>query len=338
MGFVWDSLTLSRIDLLYGNLVIIFYLTLAGASILVINLYDYNQNRYRVFSKLRTILPYLLQFTFGGLFSAFFIFYTRSASVWASWPFLLFLLFFLIGNELFRRQYQRLVFQINIYFLTLFSYAIFAVPILLGKIGAWIFIISGLISLVLIILIICLFFKLIPKKILQRKKLLMISISSVYIFFNILYFTNLIPPVPLALKASGIYHSIVKTAAGYSVTYEKPLWYQFYREFSYTFNWRPGASIVSYSAIFTPINIAVPIFHRWSFYDQEKNKWVELGRYGFPITGGRDNGYRGYTIKSGIMPGLWRVDVITERGQVLGRTKFKVVQTNTEPALEKKVK
>ena len=47
----------------------------------------------------------------------------------------------------------------------------------------------------------------------------------------------------------------------------------------------------------------------------------------YPINGGRDGGYRGYTIKSNPGPGEWRVDISTADGHLLGRVRFSVDQT-----------
>ena len=47
----------------------------------------------------------------------------------------------------------------------------------------------------------------------------------------------------------------------------------------------------------------------------------------YPINGGRDGGYRGYTIKSHPDAGEWRVDFATADGHLLGRERFNVEQT-----------
>ena len=41
------------------------------------------------------------------------------------------------------------------------------------------------------------------------------------------------------------------------------------------------------------------------------------------IAGGRDGGYRGYSLTT-VNSGNWRVNIETERGQLIGRVKFKV--------------
>jgi len=149
-GFVFDNLTLTRIDLLYDNLVLISYLFVAGASIVLLHIIQAKNLNGRVFSNMRHILPISLQFAFGGLFSGFAIFYTRSASLLASWPFLLVLFGLLIGNEFLRGTYRRLTFQVSVFFFAVFSFMIFYIPTLLGTMGALVFLLSGAVSLLLV--------------------------------------------------------------------------------------------------------------------------------------------------------------------------------------------
>ena len=48
------------------------------------------------------------------------------------------------------------------------------------------------------------------------------------------------------------------------------------------------------------------------------------------IAGGRDKGYRGYTVKQRVVPGDWRVDVETAEGRVIGRVSFQVEEPEGE--------
>lgn len=334
-GFIWDNLTLRRIDLWVENLIMIIYLVVVGGGILFLNAYYSCRLRGRIFEKFMYPMLFLLQFGFGGLFSAFFIFYSRSASFIVSWPFLLVLVFLLIGNEFFRERYLRLTFQISIFFVALYSYSIFAVPILVGKMGADIFILSGVVSLILIGLFILILFRLTPGKVGQSRSLILVSIGSIYLLSHIFYFTNLIPPIPLSLKGDGIYHYIERTANGqYFVQYEPAPWYLPFKEFNSVFHWTPGTPVYYYSAVFAPTKLNMVILHRWSYFDEEKDEWIETDRIRYSIFGGRDGGYRGYTFKKNIAPGEWRVDVMTERDQILGRTNFEIVQADSVPKLE----
>src|SRR3712207_1946369 len=73
-GFIIDSITLKRIDFLFENLVLISYLTIAGISIAFLNFYEGGAVRGRFFEWMHRLLPIVIQFAFGGLFSGFLIF------------------------------------------------------------------------------------------------------------------------------------------------------------------------------------------------------------------------------------------------------------------------
>lgn len=353
IGFIVDNLTLRRIDLWAENLMILSYLFVAGLSILILNFYDdkrepkvsrpYWKPRHswlsRASDKFANFLPFILQFVFGGLFSAFVVFYSRSASLLTSWPFLIFLAALLIGNEFFRQKYySRLVFQINVYFIAIFSYSVSIIPVIVKEIGTMVFIASGFVSIILIGSFIFLMRKFLPIRIGQSRNLIIASVGGLYVFFNILYFVNIIPPIPLALKESGIYHDIFKQGNDYIVQLEPAPWYRFFDDFSSVFHWQPGKPVYSFSAVFAPTAIKTKIFHRWLYFDEARAEWLEQSKQGFSIIGGRDGGYRGYTIKKQAMPGKWRVDVITEEGQILGKIKFKIVEASEAPKLQREIK
>jgi hypothetical protein len=79
--------------------------------------------------------------------------------------------------------------------------------------------------------------------------------------------------------------------------------------------------------------VRVPVHHVWS--RKTPSGWVRTDRIAFQIAGGRQGGYRGYTVKSGVVPGEWRVEVETETGQTLGRIDFTVCESpNPHPPLE----
>lgn len=99
-GFVWDSITLGRPDQLFDNLVIIFYLAVAGVTIILVN----RRRERGLETKIWQVI--LLQFSFGNLASALFIIFGKSGTIIGSWPFLLLFIVLLIGNEFARGQYH----------------------------------------------------------------------------------------------------------------------------------------------------------------------------------------------------------------------------------------
>ncbi|MFZ2763757.1 MAG: DUF2914 domain-containing protein, partial [Minisyncoccia bacterium] len=57
----------------------------------------------------------------------------------------------------------------------------------------------------------------------------------------------------------------------------------------------------------------------------------------FSITGGREKGYRVFSVKESLFAGKWRVDVTTQRGQIIGRVRFDVEITDIPRVLEEKI-
>ena len=331
LGFTVDNLTLNRIDLLLDNLILFTYLMIAITSIITINAYASGRLQYTFMHTMHPWLTLPLQYAFGGLFSGFFIFYSRSASFIASWPFLLMLAALLVGNELARTKYARCTFQITTFYTALFSFSIFYIPVLTKRIGADIFLLSGIVSLLCISAILLLLRKLSPERFQKSQKSIIISIATVFSVFNVMYYTNIIPPIPLSLKAIGVYHSIERSNSRYSAYAEAPQWYQFYNDTGRVFHRYGNEPIFVFSSVFAPTDLKTPIFHRWSLYDEKSQRWIEKDRLSFSIVGGRDGGYRGYSYKQNIQPGRWRVDVVTKRNQLIGRITFTVTAVELPP-------
>jgi len=322
-GFVFDNFTLQRIDLLFENLVIIFYLVLSGGGVVLRNYLDECPPKSKFFKKVYDFLPLFIQFAFGGLFSGFFIFYSRSVTLSSSWPFVLMLLILLIGNEFFKKQYQRMTFQMSVYFVAIFSFLIFFIPILIKNISPLAFILSGVLSLLVIYLFILGLKKIVPIKYNKSRINLRNSVVSIFILINVLYFSNLIPPIPLSLKDAGVYHNIQRVNGSYLVTDEDTKWYKeiFKRDTIYL-NQKEGAYV--FSSVFAPTDLNIKVVHDWQYFDEEKDEWTSTGEISFPILGGRDGGYRGFSKKENVFTGKWGVDIETERDQIIGRVRFNI--------------
>ncbi|MDP3996497.1 MAG: DUF2914 domain-containing protein [bacterium] len=334
-GFIFDNLTLKRIDLLYENIVLASYLIIAALSITLVNLYETGKIRGRFFSWIYEVLPLILQFSFGALFSGFFVFYSRSGTVAGSWVFLVIILGLLVGNEFLRRRYLRLTFQVAVLFLALFSYAIFFTPVLLGKMGVGVFILSGIISIVAIYVFLRLLAFLMPNRIAPMRPILTAVIAGIFSLVNLLYFGNVIPPIPLSLKHADVYHNVTKLPDGnYELTKENQKWYERFRRYD-TFHWQEGESVYVFSAVFAPTRLQTDIAHNWQYFDEQTKEWKSVNKIKFPIVGGRDGGYRGYSYKQNIFAGRWRVDIETLRGALIGRVKFQVVESDERPEFEK---
>lgn len=333
-GFLWDSLTLTRIDRLYENLMLGAYLLIAFAGIVLLNAHGAGRLRGAVLLRGVRLIRFALPFAFGGLFSGFLIFYSRSGTVLASAPFLFALLVFFLGNELWKKHYERFTFQMSVFFVALFSYITLVVPVFVKHIGTGVFVGSGILALVVFFLLLRAISFVSREEVERSRRTLIPIIVIIFITFNFLYFNNMIPPIPLALKESGVYHSISRAKNGsYTLSYEHPTWYDLGRQTSKVFHRAPGEQVYAWSSIYAPTEFDTSVVHRWSRFDEATEAWVNEGAIPFSISGGRLEGFRGYSVKSNLKAGKWRVDVETPRGAVIGRMSFTIVDSNIAPLL-----
>lgn len=337
VGFIIDNLTLKRIDLLFENLVLSGYLCIAGTSILLINLSEGAWIRGRIAGYIKAFAPVVMQFAFGALFSGFVVFYSRSASLAASWPFMLVLVGILIGNESFRRYYVRLTFQISIFFLALFSFSIFYIPIIVGMMNAWMFLLSGAVSIVALSLFLALLWKIVPMRAIESRNPIFWSIAGIFLLINVFYFLNILPPIPLSLKEAGVYHDVVRVGDSYRLTSEDRPWYERFLPHE-TITLAPGNPAYVFTSVFAPTKLSTNTVHEWQYYDASEEAWKIASRIQFLVQGGRDGGYRGYSMKVNVWPGKWRVDVETERGQLIGRIRFNIEESAESPNVEEVVR
>ena len=319
---------LRRVDLWIGNLLLFSYLVLAALCITVINLVEAGRLRHPWLLTAMPMIPVVAQFAFGGLFAGYLSLYSRSAAVEISWIFILIIAALLVGNERFVRLYTRFVFQFSIFFTVLFSFLIFFLPVIFGKIGPYMFIASGVLSLVIVTGFYYFLHYLVPERAKAESTSVARSIAVIFITFNTLYFTGIIPPLPLALKDAGVYHGAARVESEYRLLAEPTEWYEAYLRYNTVFHSTPGESAYVYTAIFAPTGLKATVFHEWQRYAEGAGEWTTEEIIPFYIVGGRDGGYRGYSIKSDISPGKWRVNVVTEFGQLIGRVAFSVVEVS----------
>lgn len=330
-GFIWDTLTIGRADQIFGNVVITSYLLLSASIILALSIYGKREREAPVF-----LVP-LLQFCFGNLASGLLVIYGQSGIVGGGIIFLIILLAFVVGNEFVRGYYSKFNFNLSAWYFLLFSYLAVVVPILVGRLGIWIFILSGISSLFVVSLFIYLIQAVSSKSIASHFRETALSIGIIFLFFNFLYFKNIIPPVPLSLTEIGIYHSIERNPDGdYIVSYEVPLWWQkIFRDTSKIFRLGQNENAYCFSSVYAPVELSAGIYHTWEYYDEDEREWQTRSRVFFPIYGGREDGYRGYSLKTNLAEGRWRCSVETARGALVGRTKFEAVSGT--PALSEKI-
>jgi hypothetical protein len=328
-GFGLDNVSFGSIDHPFTQLVLASYVLTAGTAIALLHFYESRAEREGTVFRWRSLFSATIQFALGGLWSAFLIFYSRGAVLSASWPFLLVLGGIFLGNEILRAYHSRLVFTALLFFFALFSYAVFVVPVLTGTIGTGSFLLGGALAVVVFILFVGLLARLGATRFLQGWRRIVLGACVIFVGLDGLYFLGVLPPLPLALTNAGIFHSVQRDANIYRAQSEPQPWYVRFGGRA-VIHITPGAPISFYSAVFAPVRLTTRIVHRWQRYDDRRG-WVTLSSVAFPITGGRGLGYRGYTIKSQPQAGLWRVDVVTIDGRIIGRNEFYVRNAASPP-------
>lgn len=337
-GFVVDSLTLKRVDIFRDNLQIAFLLFVAGLFIVLTHMQEAKSGDEKNPQRAHFWYVNILQFAFGGLLSAYLVFYFRSADIFTAWPFILLLALAVFANEYLKKHYVRFSFQISLFFLSVYAFAIFLLPVVLHKIGAWVFLLSGAMSLAFIALFSFILSYFVRQEFVESKRLIVTLVLGIFAVVNLFYFTNLIPPIPLSLKDAGVYHSLQKNSEGnYNVTYESSGWQAYFKPYQ-EFNAPAGAPVYAYSAIFSPKELNTTIVHEWQFYNNAQGKWITERSISLPVVGGRDGGFRTYSTRSNLAQGKWRVKIKTERGQTIGHIRFNMAHVATEPNLIEDIK
>jgi hypothetical protein len=338
VGFTIDAIAVGALDIWIYSLVLLLHLVLAATGIICLHLIERGTIRTRFSMSAAPLLPVVIQYSFGALFSGFILLYSQSAAFATSWVFVVLLACLLLGNERFRRFYATFPVQIGILYFALFSFLIFFVPVVTHEIGSWIFLASGLLSLAAIAAVLSFAASLMRSFFKEQRETVLHVVIGIFACINALYFLGAVPPLPLALRDAGVFHSLAKAGGGYEVSYEPRAWYEFYRRYAPVFHRVRGETVYVYTAIFAPTGIATKVRHEWQYFDEARDEWVTESTYEFPIVGGRDGGYRGYTLKRDIAPGTWRVNVETDYGQLIGRVAFTVEATATTPILERGVR
>jgi hypothetical protein len=329
-GFIFDLFVAKKPDSVFDNILLCSYLFIAGAVIILLNIRARRRESQEDAAPLFMLL--MLQFCFGGLASNLLVLYGKSGTLAGSALFIGMLVCLVFGNEYLRNRYSQLRFNIVVYYFLLLTYSIISVPtFIFHAIGTGVFLASGLISLAVIAVFLgILYFAVLRGDKRRQLKEIGLMVGIVFVIFNGLYFLNIIPPVPLSLKDIGVYHSILKYSSGdYLALYEPAPWYVFWRDTSTSFTFAAGSSAYCFSSVYAPADLSAPIYHHWEHFNAATNNWDTVSRISFPISGGRQDGYRGFSATAALAPGKWRCNVETSSGALIGRFEFTAIESST---------
>lgn len=335
-GFFFDILTLSDIDDLLGITQQVVYLLILG-SILYYDFLDDN-GFFKISPRLEKVWNYrqpILHFFLGSLLSVYSLFFLKSASIFTSIVFVLLLLGLMIANELKTVQQSKIDIKVGLYVICVFSFFSMTVPVILGFVGVLPFMISVIFTGAVLYGV----YHLLLKRV-QNVKILMRRILApgmgVLALFVLFYFVGWIPPVPLSIQNMGIYHMIEKSEGKYILSHENSLW-TFWRSGDQEFTAEPNDKIYFFAEIYSPARFSDSVVLHWYFKDPRQG-WITTDRIPMGISGGRRNGYRGYSTKQNYAAGEWRISVETTDGREIGRIYFdvtKVPTNNPERAFRK---
>lgn len=331
-GLATDLVAFTVLDLTAVNVLFLGYLGAASATLLLAHALGSPASQpSRTRRAAALLLPLGAAFAIGGLLSGCLIFYTKSAVLSVSWPFLLLLLAIFLGNEFLRSYRSNLAFQTVLLFFALYAYLIFALPLYVHRLGPRTFVESTVLATCVFALFLIVLALISGARLRPYLRYIAGGAAGVIVAVVFLYFSGLVPPIPLALKESGIYHGITRTQTGYRVIYEdQDIRLPF---LPHTVRHVPGTPLYAYSAVFAPTAFSMHIVHRWERYDETTERWITETMVAFALSGGRSGGYRGYSEKSDPRPGTWRVSFETPQGQVIGRLRFNVENVHTSLVL-----
>lgn len=333
-GLIVDFITFKTLNTTIAFSLLCTHLVISGSILIFLNWFDERKRKNKTLTYIRLGAPFILQFSFGALLSASFIFYWFSGAFSVSWPFILLIAFLMMSNDVFRHYYLRPVVQVGVYYFILFSLSALILPFLVRSIDEWVWIVSGSASLLLMYGGI----ELLGKKLksFSRQKGLMVAvIILIFAFMNALYFLRIIPPIPLAIRDAGVYYNVERVGTDYVVEDEHRTAID---------RLLPGKvmhitqddRLYIFSAIFAPTDLGTVIVHEWEY--KGENGWEDRSSPRFTITGGRDGGFRGWSYSSRLQEGKWRVTIKTVNGQVLGRVRFSVELVDEAVSVYKEVK
>lgn len=309
-GFLWDVFTIGRSIKPFDLVTLALYYTVC-AAILVL------RGREARFRGSRH-LNFLLQFFLGNVFSALVVFYFISASGFWEMAIVSGLAVLLVANEFLERHYDKLTLSWALLTISGVMLLNFILPNVFRSLSPIWFYASTAAAVGLASLL---------ERLSLRHHKLWPTIAAALLLM-LLHILNLIPPVPLAAKALVVAHSVRHEANDYLVTIEPRPRLAFWRET--VIHKARGARVYCASSIFLPPGIETTVRHRWMA--RENGAWVSKGVVSFPIRGGRLAGYRGYSFKSSVPPGEWKVVVESAEGAVIGSLSFRVEERSEGPA------
>jgi hypothetical protein len=262
----------------------------------------------------------IVHFLLGALLNLYAIFYFKSSSLLVSFGFLGFLVVLLLANEVRRIKSLGLPFKFALLSLCFLSFFSYIVPVLAGSISVPLFLLSMLAGCLPLAVASWRIRVAAPAKFDLARRQILLPLGCVLVGFLGFYFFRVIPPVPLSIPFIGVYHHVEKTEAGYRLSHERPQW-RIWHNGDQKFLAQPGDKVYVFFRIFSPARFSDEVQMRWLWKDEARG-WLPQDSIPIRIVGGREQGFRGFGVKSNYRPGRWKVQVETTDGREIGRVYF----------------
>jgi hypothetical protein len=324
-GFIFDLVTLDRIDswVTIGQQVV--YLLVIWAAL--IQMFFEEAKPQADFEKMFVIKRWyynyrtaIVHFFFGNLLNLYTIFFFKSSSLLVSFAFMFFMIFLLVANESARFKSLGLSFKFALLSLCFLAFSAYVVPVFIGKMGLLIFLFSMLVGCIPLVGVGWWIQTYAPHLFQRAKSQVLLPLAFVLLGFLTLYLFKLVPPVPLSIPYIGIYHSVERTPEGFKLGHERP-WWKFWHNGDQDFLAQRGDKVYVFFRVFSPTSFTDSVMVRWYWKDNNYG-WTLQDSIPIRIVGGREEGFRGYGMKSNYQPGEWKVQVETSDGREIGRVYF----------------
>ena len=270
-----------------------------------------------------------VHFLLGTLLNLYTLFFIKSSSLFVSFAFMIGLVLLLMANESKRLKTIGLSFKFALFSLCLLSFCASIVPVFVGSIGMFVFMLSMLAGCIPLAVIYRRIRIHAPERVAQARRQILVPFGVVLVGFLLLYLFRLIPPVPLSIPFIGVYHNVEHSQETFRLSHERPYW-KIWHHGDQDFAAQPGDKIYVYFRIFSPARFSDQVLMRWYWKDQQ-GKWKLQDSIPIKIVGGREEGFRGYGLKSNYQPGDWKLQVETTDEREIGRVYFEVATVPSAP-------
>jgi hypothetical protein len=315
-GFVFDALTIGR----YVNLYTLGYVGLYAVGValcMVVRSRGW-------FESWRGSIDNALHFCLGAVFSALVCLYFRSAGHLWGFGTVALLAGLMLYNEYAVHAEPKRSIVWGIYAVSLVMYFNFLAPYLFRSLSeAWFY---ESIVVTMAALYALRHLAAIPTKSLVASGVFSVLLMGLYLF-------GAIPPVPLVMKQQIAGVDARKTGGRYVCEVGERSWWADLGLLDPTIQYASGERVGVLSAVAAPRGVSTPVAHRWQHW--EDGEWETYSTIDLRMTGGRENGWRFFSYKEHLLPGLWRVETVVRGDWLLSTTSFRVEEIESIEGLER---